>query len=126
MTRDTSITPPSILVNHPNHEWTVFSIFMLRTDRTSGHSGGEGFLWKSGLGPRHFDDLGFFTSATCPRSEVRATAEVQSLAKEFRTGRSQGNLARTPDVAVVTPLNNFMGPEGDTVTVAQQLLNTEY
>jgi hypothetical protein len=23
-------------------------------------------------------------------------------------------------------LNNFMGPEGDTVTVAQQLLNTEY
>ncbi len=37
MTRDTSITPPSILVNHPNHEWTVFRIFMLRTDRTSGH-----------------------------------------------------------------------------------------
>ena len=36
--------------------------------------------------------------------------------KEFRTGRSQGNLARTPDVAVVTPLNNFLGPEGDTVT----------
>jgi hypothetical protein len=33
-----------------------------------------------------------------------------------RTGRSQGNLARTPDVAVVTPLNNFLGPEGDTVT----------
>jgi hypothetical protein len=37
MTRDTSITPPSILVNHPNHEGTVFSVFMLRTDRTSGH-----------------------------------------------------------------------------------------
>ena len=32
------------------------------------------------------------------------------------TGRSQGNLARTPDVAVVTPLNNFLGPAGDTVT----------
>jgi len=24
----------------------------------------------------------------------------------------------TPDMAVVTPLNNFLGPEGDTVTVA--------
>jgi len=23
----------------------------------------------------------------------------------------------TPDMAVVTPLNNFLGPEGDTVTV---------
>ena len=38
-------------------------------------------------------------------------------ANEFRTGRSRGNLARTPDMAVVTPLNNFLGPEGDTVTV---------
>ena len=28
--------------------------------------------------------------------------------------------------AVVTPLNNPGGPEGDTVTVAEQLLNTEY
>ena len=65
-------------------------------------------------------------SATCPRSEVRVTAEAPSLAKEFRTGRSQGNLARTPDMAVVTPLNNFLGPEGDTVTVDEQLLNTEY
>ena len=35
-------------------------------------------------------------------------------------------MARTPDVAVVTPLNNFLGPEGDTVTVDEQLLNTEY
>ena len=31
----------------------------------------------------------------------------------------------TPDVAVVTPLNNFLGPEGDTVTMDEQLLNTE-
>ncbi len=31
-----------------------------------------------------------------------------------------------PDMAVVTPLNNFLGPEGDTVTVDEQLLNTEY
>jgi hypothetical protein len=29
-------------------------------------------------------------------------------------------------MAVVTPLNNPGGPEGDTVTVAEQLLNTEY
>jgi hypothetical protein len=41
---------------------------------------------------------------------------ISPSAKEFRTGRSRGNLARTPDVAVVTPLNNFLGPEGDTVT----------
>jgi len=27
---------------------------------------------------------------------------------------------------VVTPLNNPGGPEGDTVTVAEKLLNTEY
>jgi len=32
----------------------------------------------------------------------------------------------TPDMAVVTPLNNPGGPEGDTVTVDEQLLNTEY
>jgi hypothetical protein len=32
----------------------------------------------------------------------------------------------TPDMTVVTPLNNFLGPEGDTVTVDEQLLNTEY
>jgi hypothetical protein len=32
----------------------------------------------------------------------------------------------TPDMAVVTPLNNPGGPEGDTVTVDDQLLNTEY
>ncbi len=30
--------------------------------------------------------------------------------------RSQGNLARTPDVAVVIHLNNFPGPVDDTVT----------
>ena len=29
-------------------------------------------------------------------------------------------------MAVVTPLNNFLGPEGDTVTVDEQLLNTQY
>jgi hypothetical protein len=28
-------------------------------------------------------------------------------------------------MAVVTPLNNSLGPEGDTVTVDEQLLNTE-
>ena len=30
----------------------------------------------------------------------------------------------TPDMAVVTPLNNPGGPEGYTVTVDEQLLNT--
>ena len=29
-------------------------------------------------------------------------------------------------MAVVTPLNNPGGPEGDTVSVAEKLLNTEY
>jgi hypothetical protein len=29
-------------------------------------------------------------------------------------------------MGVVTPLNNPGGPEGDTVTVAGKLLNTEY
>ena len=37
-------------------------------------------------------------------------------ATEFRTGRNRGNLAMTPDVAVVIPLNNPVGPEDDTVT----------
>jgi hypothetical protein len=31
------VTAPSGLRSHPNHEGTVFSVFMLRTDRTSGH-----------------------------------------------------------------------------------------
>ena len=41
---------------------------------------------------------------------------ISPSAKEFWTGRSQGNLARTPDVAVVIHLNNFLGPVDDTVT----------
>jgi len=41
--------------------------------------------------------------------------------REFRTGKSQGNLARTPDVAGITPLNNFLGPESDPVTADTQL-----
>ena len=40
------------------------------------------------------------------------TAEAPSLAKEIRSGRSQGNLARTPDVAVVIHLNLVSGPCG--------------
>ncbi len=34
----------------------------------------------------------------------------------FRIGRSRGNLARTPDVAVVISLNWFLAPVDDTVT----------
>ena len=36
----------------------------------------ERFLWKPGLRPRHPGDIGFFTSATCPRSGIRVTAEA--------------------------------------------------
>jgi hypothetical protein len=57
---------------------------------------------------------------------TRTRVPDRDVANEFRTGRSRGNLARTPDMAVVTPLNNPGGPEGDTVTVDDQLLNTEY
>jgi len=35
-----------------------------------------------------------------------------TLGREFRTGKSQGNLARTPDVAVVIPLKQVFGPCG--------------
>ena len=34
----------------------------------------------------------------------------------FRIGRSRGNLARTPDVAVVISLNRLLVPVDDTVT----------
>ena len=66
---------------------------------------------------------------TCSKNVAVKVSFVFVVWKEtckFRTGRSRGNLARTPDMAVVTPLNNFLGPEGDTVTVDKQLLNTEY
>ena len=43
--------------------------------------------------------------------------------KHKHKSTSQGNLARTPDMAVVTPLNNPGGPEGDTVTVPYPLLS---
>ncbi len=36
--------------------------------------------------------------------------------QEFRIGRSRGNLAMTPDVAVVISLNLFLAPVDDTVT----------
>jgi len=38
-------------------------------------------------------------------------------------GRSQGNLARTPEVAVVISLNNFLGPVDDTVTAQKRSTN---
>ena len=51
-------------------------------------------------------------------SSARSTSDGRGPVthKEFRIGRSQGNLARTPDVAVVISLNNFLGPVDDTVT----------
>ena len=54
----------------------------------------------------------------CYMSSVRSTSDGRGpvTRKEFQIGRSQGNLARTPDVAVVISLNNFLGPVDDTVT----------
>ena len=54
----------------------------------------------------------------CYMSSVRSTSDGRGpvTRKEFLIGRSQGNLARTPDVAVVISLNNFPGPVDDTVT----------
>ena len=54
----------------------------------------------------------------CHMSSVRSTGDGRGpvTRKEFRIGKSRGNLARTPDVAVVIHLNNFLGPVDDTVT----------
>ena len=51
-------------------------------------------------------------------SSARSTSDCRGpvTRKEFRIGKSRGNLARTPDVAVVIHLNNFLGPVDDTVT----------
>ena len=59
-------------------------------------------------------------------NRVRGPRRVSRSSSSKESRNSQGNLVRTPDVAVVTPLNNFLGPEGDTVTMVKQLLNTEY
>jgi len=65
--------------------------------------------------PAHFDDIGSrFSHMSSTRSASDGGGPVTR--KEFRIGRSQGNLARTPDVAVVISLNNFLGPVDDTVT----------
>ena len=59
----------------------------------------------------------FETLCLCHMSSARSTSDGRGpvTRKGFRTGRSQGNLARTPDVAVVTPLNNPVGPERESV-----------
>jgi len=51
-------------------------------------------------------------------SSARSTGDGRGpvTSKEFRIGKSRGNLARTPDVTVVIHLNNFLGPVDDTVT----------
>jgi hypothetical protein len=61
---------PQISENHPNHEGTVFSIFMLRTDRTSGHY--------------HFDEM---VNCFCHMSSVRSTSD----------GRGPVTRKRVPD-----------------------------
>jgi len=53
----------------------------------------------------------------CYMSSVRSTSDGRGPVTRKRVpGRSQGNLARTPDVAVVIPLNNFLGPADETIT----------
>jgi len=61
---------PQIPENHPNHEGTVFSIFMLRTDRTSGHY--------------HLDEM---VNYFCHMSSVRGTSD----------GRGPVTRTRVPD-----------------------------
>jgi hypothetical protein len=45
-------------------------------------------------------------------TEYRIQVPPVKSTEEFRIGRSQGNLARTPDVAVVIPLKQVFGPCG--------------
>ena len=56
----------------------------------------------------------FETLCLCHMSSARSTSDGRGpvTRKEFRIGRSQGNLARTPDVAVVISLNLVFGPNG--------------
>ena len=97
---------PQIPENHPNHEGTVFSIFMLRTDRTSGHY--------------HFDEM---VNCFCHMSSVRSTSDGRGPVTHKRVPdrEEQGKPVRTSDVTGITPLNNFLGPESDPVTAATQL-----
>ena len=63
----------------------------------------------------------FETLCLCHMSSARSTSDgrgpVTRKRVPDREEPGRGNLASTSDVAVVTPLNNFLGPEGDTVTV---------
>ena len=120
---------PQIPENHPNHEGTVFSIFMLRTDRTSGH-----YL---------FDEM---VNYFCHMSSVRSTSDGRGPVtrkrvpdreepgkprKDARRGRCHlleagfwplwmTPLPRTKHSQShkgdSIPLNRFMGPVDDTVT----------
>ena len=64
----------------------------------------------------HFDDIGFrFRHMSSAPSTSDGRGPVTR--KEFRIGRSQGNLARTPDVAVVISLKLVYTPVDDNVTM---------
>jgi hypothetical protein len=54
------------------------------------------------------------------KGPVQRSVQMPRNSQEFRIGRSQGNLARTPDVAVVICLNRFLAPVDDTVTTQLQ------
>ena len=47
---------------------------------------------------------------------VAAQRKINGSRQQYADNQNISFLPATPDVAVVTPLNNFLGPEGDTVT----------
>jgi hypothetical protein len=62
------------------------------------------------------ETVGFrFRHMSSARSTVTSDGRGHVTRKEFRIGRSQGNLARTPDVAVVISLKLVYAPVDDTV-----------
>jgi hypothetical protein len=65
--------------------------------------------------PHHFDDL---VTYFCHTSSVRSTSDGRGPVTRNRVPdrEEQGKPSMTPDVAVVIPLNNPLGPADDTVT----------
>ena len=60
----------------------------------------------------------FETLYLCHMSSVRSTSDGRGpvTRKRVPDREEQGKPGKDADVAVVTPLNNFLGPEGVTVT----------
>ena len=64
----------------------------------------------------------------CHMSSVRGTSDGGGpvTRKRVPDREEQGKPINDARHGRCHPLNNFLGPEGDTVTVDEQLLNTEY